>query len=215
MKETAVRPDALFARTADGVFVSDVETHQIIYWNRSAKSILGSAAREVCGKHCHEVVRGLSADGTPFCGPDCPVKWAARTGRVVQHFDLITHAKSGRKIRMDVSILVVRDKPTGKIWVAHLFRKKSVATPHAPKNGRPVRVPNLSDQVAREIPTSLTRREREVFERMADGLSTRVLAARLGIRYLTARTHIQNILDKLGAHSRIEAILRAVRPRSG
>ena len=43
------------------------------------------------------------------------------------------------------------------------------------------------------------------------GDDTNTLARSLGIAAATARCHIQNVLTKLGAHSRLEAATRAVR----
>jgi hypothetical protein len=37
------------------------------------------------------------------------------------------------------------------------------------------------------------------------------VAKGMGVSYATARTHIQHVLDKLGVHSRLEAVARAVR----
>jgi DNA-binding NarL/FixJ family response regulator len=51
----------------------------------------------------------------------------------------------------------------------------------------------------------LTRREREVLSLVADGADNHVIAAALVISPQTARTHIQNVLGKLGVHSRLEA----------
>jgi two-component system nitrate/nitrite response regulator NarL len=56
----------------------------------------------------------------------------------------------------------------------------------------------------------LTEREREVLERLVRGESGKQLARQMGIAYSTARTHIQNILVKLGVHSRLEAVAFAV-----
>lgn len=56
----------------------------------------------------------------------------------------------------------------------------------------------------------LTRRERQVLERLVAGESTADLAQFLGVRYSTARTHIQNLLTKLGVHSKVEAVILAV-----
>jgi DNA-binding NarL/FixJ family response regulator len=51
----------------------------------------------------------------------------------------------------------------------------------------------------------LTRREREVLRLLADGSGTEAIAKALVISPQTARTHIQNIMGKLGFHSRLEA----------
>jgi DNA-binding NarL/FixJ family response regulator len=56
---------------------------------------------------------------------------------------------------------------------------------------------------------SLTPREREVLALMAAGLSSRSVAARLGISYTTVRTHIRSLGSKLGVHSKLEAIVKA------
>lgn len=56
----------------------------------------------------------------------------------------------------------------------------------------------------------LTPRERAVLEGLVDGESTARLARRLDMREATVRTHVQNILGKLGVHSRVEAVAAAV-----
>jgi DNA-binding NarL/FixJ family response regulator len=56
---------------------------------------------------------------------------------------------------------------------------------------------------------SLTPREIEVLRLMAEGNSSRSVAARLGISYTTVRTHIRSLGSKLGVHSKLEAIVKA------
>ena len=51
----------------------------------------------------------------------------------------------------------------------------------------------------------LTDREWEVMRCIMDGLSTEQMAGQLGVRRSTARTHVQNLLTKLGVHSRLQA----------
>lgn len=53
--------------------------------------------------------------------------------------------------------------------------------------------------------SKLTRRECQVLSLLADGLDKEAIARALAISPQTARTHIQNILAKLGLHSRLEA----------
>ncbi len=57
---------------------------------------------------------------------------------------------------------------------------------------------------------SLTPRERDVLSGVARGLSNRAIADELGITERTARTHVSNILAKLGLASRTQAALLAV-----
>lgn len=53
--------------------------------------------------------------------------------------------------------------------------------------------------------SSLTNRERQVLAFLSHGADNRAIARELVISPETARTHIQNVLTKLGVHSRLEA----------
>ncbi|MGH7777325.1 MAG: response regulator [Candidatus Dormibacterales bacterium] len=55
----------------------------------------------------------------------------------------------------------------------------------------------------------LTPREREILNLMARGLDNWAIADRLVISFTTVRGHVQNVLEKLGAHSKLEAVARA------
>jgi DNA-binding NarL/FixJ family response regulator len=57
----------------------------------------------------------------------------------------------------------------------------------------------------------LTERELEVLQALAEGLSDREIAGRLSIGPATVRTHVTNILGKLNATSRLQALVYAVR----
>ncbi|WP_214325140.1 response regulator transcription factor [Nonomuraea sediminis] len=58
---------------------------------------------------------------------------------------------------------------------------------------------------------SLTQRERQVLSCMVDGLGRSQIAESLGVSVNTARTHTQNLLNKLEVHSALEAISLAMR----
>jgi len=57
----------------------------------------------------------------------------------------------------------------------------------------------------------LTQREREVLILLAEGATTREISARLFISLNTTRNHVQRLIGKLGAHSRLEAVAAARR----
>jgi DNA-binding CsgD family transcriptional regulator len=52
----------------------------------------------------------------------------------------------------------------------------------------------------------LTPRELEVLALVAAGASNKLIARRLGISVHTAKFHVTGVLEKLGAHSRAEAV---------
>lgn len=72
-----------------------------------------------------------------------------------------------------------------------------------PRRARP------ESEIARLV-ASLTARERDVLRRLVDGRTTGEIANELGVTKNTARTHIQNVLTKLGVHSRLQAATQVV-----
>ena len=61
------------------------------------------------------------------------------------------------------------------------------------------------------VDESLTQREREILRHLAQAASVVDIAAELNIAPITVRTHIRNLLGKLKAHSRLEAVVLALR----
>jgi len=59
----------------------------------------------------------------------------------------------------------------------------------------------------------LTEREMEVLKLVAQGLNNRDIAKKLYISENTVKNHIRNILEKLHLHSRMEAVVYAVREK--
>ena len=56
---------------------------------------------------------------------------------------------------------------------------------------------------------SLTSRELEILRLMAEGISNRDISGKLGITYVTVRSHIRNLAVKLAAHSKLEVLAKA------
>jgi len=76
--------------------------------------------------------------------------------------------------------------------------------------------PAVAARLLREVPAPqhqepLTERETEVLRELALGKSNKEIAAALVIAEKTVRTHVSNILAKLGVSSRTQAVLHAVR----
>jgi DNA-binding NarL/FixJ family response regulator len=57
----------------------------------------------------------------------------------------------------------------------------------------------------------LTERERQVVQLLAEGLSNKLIADRLGISDHTAKFHVNGVMMKLGSSTRTEAVVEAVR----
>jgi DNA-binding NarL/FixJ family response regulator len=68
-----------------------------------------------------------------------------------------------------------------------------------------------SMRLGRATRDAMTRRELQVLALLAEGASTAEIAERLCISTNTVRNHVQNLLGKLGARSRLEAVAIAGR----
>jgi two-component system NarL family response regulator len=62
-------------------------------------------------------------------------------------------------------------------------------------------------------PPKLTERELQILRLVAKGLGNRDIAQQLFISENTVKNHIRNILEKLQLHSRMEAVIYAVREK--
>jgi DNA-binding NarL/FixJ family response regulator len=74
-----------------------------------------------------------------------------------------------------------------------------------PPRPRPVPPGRRARTATEERLRYLTPRETEVLVHILDGESTKTMAKALGISYTTTRTHVQNVLQKLGVSSRLQA----------
>jgi DNA-binding CsgD family transcriptional regulator len=61
-----------------------------------------------------------------------------------------------------------------------------------------------------EARTLLTPREAQILDAIADGLTNKAIARRLGISLHTVKFHVESVFRKLGANTRTEAVARAM-----
>ena len=69
-----------------------------------------------------------------------------------------------------------------------------------------------SDRTSRASIHALTSREREIAALLADGMSNKLIARRLGVALATVKNHVHSILEKWDVRSRGEAAARFRRP---
>jgi DNA-binding NarL/FixJ family response regulator len=67
----------------------------------------------------------------------------------------------------------------------------------------------IEKKEARQVIERLTRRDHEVLDLMARGIDNDGIAERMTIAPNTVRGYVQNVIEKLDTHSRLEAVLRA------
>jgi PAS domain S-box-containing protein len=194
--------------TADGAFAVDGDG-RILLWNRSAESITGYKTGDVIGKSCCDVTRGRDPSGNLVCFKGCHVRTMAMRGEQPSNYDLVISHANGKKLWLDVSTVLVRNKEDKLQAHVHVFRdvtsRRELETYLRRALGE--RFETLRDPI--EAMEKLTNRERAVLKLLASGLPTHTIAHRLSISRATVRNHTQNILNKLGVHSKLAAVALA------
>jgi PAS domain S-box-containing protein len=194
--------EVLLRDTAAGVCVVDAEG-RIALWNRSAEHLLGYTASEVVGRRCCHFFVGSDGIGALLCYNGCHVVTVGDRSASSRRFALTTRTKAGAPVRLVVDALLVPDARGDRSAIVHLFRNLALSREirHGQADGDP------------SAEAGLTPRELEVLRLIAGGANTRVIATQLRVSPATVRNHVQNLLGKLGVHSRLEAVAYAVRHR--
>jgi PAS domain S-box-containing protein len=182
--------DALFATTLNG---------EICAWNRAAEGLLGYPAQQALGKLCCKLLGGTDVFGNPFCDTQCPTRRAARRGDRLRPFELDLRRADGTLVRVRLSVLLMPGgRHVGPVLVHVLVpcrEQETTAVESAPATSS----------------GGLSRREVEVLQLLAEGKSTAEIAGQLFVAVTTVRNHIERILLKLGAHTRLGAVTIARR----
>ena len=198
------------SRSPDPVFVTD-RRNRIVSWNTSVERLLGFTADEALGMPCASMLQGCDSHGNRYCSDECPITQLALRNETIRNFELRLLAKGGHAIVADVSVLHFAVPAPHLFFLAHIVHPSARQHPPqpaleqesaAPPRPTLVMVRGSEDARARK----LTGREVEVLGMLAAGNPTAEIGARLHISTLTARNHIQNILDKLEVHSKTEAV---------
>lgn len=200
--------------TADAAFAVDA-AGRISAWNNAATELFGLSEAEAIGVECHQLLQCSDENGV-VGSEHCIVECAARDNRPRTSFDLRVHTKTG-KLWCNLSTLIVRDA-SGVRHAIHIVRPREMRKRleqalsefvRMQANARPNDARTISSTPTPEINAHLTAREMEVLRSLAKGDTTRAIANRLNISSATVNNHIKNIRNKLGAHTRLEAIRHA------
>lgn len=116
------------------------------------------------------------------------------------------HAWTAELLRGGIRAVLPHDAGTAQI-VAAVYAAAAGLTVVPVEDAAAV----LPDARTEKLVEPLTARETQVLEMMAEGLSNKEIAARLGISDHTAKFHVNSILAKLNAGTRTEAVMRGIR----
>jgi len=191
---------------------------RVLFANPALVETLALPASPV-GSFCYDMFRARGPDGSSLCTPACRrlrksvsgdfvppmLMWCPRNGgppAVVEGFLFpLETARKGNGSGL-VLYLLRPVQPSAEL------RRKSAELSQLHRTGQ--RIPASADSEGRGS-CSLSRREAQVLVLLQDGLSTREIGARLRISPATVRNHVQRVLGKLKAHSRLQAVMNARR----
>lgn len=189
-------------RCQDGVFLVAPDG-RITLWNDAAERILGHAARDVVGRPCRQVLGASDGSDDSLCCQEADSAADLDAGNPVRVFDVQTQARSGRQIWLNVSVHLGCDE-SGKRFAIHVIRDVTETREL---------LALVQQYTPGEADSALTRRELEILRFVATGAGTKAVAEQLKVSPSTVRNHVQNIMGKLGVHSRLQAVAYANRHR--
>jgi PAS domain S-box-containing protein len=173
----------------------------IVAWNKSAEAAFGYTATQAVGRKCWDLLAGQDVFDNRYCCQGCPIREMAFCHEPIKGSTLTMKTAMQERRKYDICMLLVCDSNGTELLVhlCHPAREAADARPGAALAGR---------TPARSGRRALTPREVEVLALLADGLETREIASELCISVATSRNHLQHVLRKLRAHSRVAAIAR-------
>ena len=206
----------LLEQTADAAFCVD-EQGAICSWNAAARKLFGYSSAEAIGKSCSRLLQSRGVLGAQVCTPEFYAQQTVSDGGTIPNFDLEVTVHSGRRIWVDLSTLIFKDGRTHPRLIVQMARditerkqkeellhsmlyisKQIVTMSDGNGIGHPAPVPSLSEQ------------ERSILRQFSDGKTSAEIAQVLGITLQTLRNHLHRINEKLGTHSRLQAVMYAV-----
>lgn len=200
--------------TSGALYAVDLD-QRVVHWSASAASLLGPAEAAI-GRRCFEVAASLDPRNAARCRPNCAVVMAARDGRARPDFEVYLPACAGSQ-KARVSVMLAGGADGEGALVLHVVQP--LETDACNHEGPGELRAQLQEAVARvgapgvqpdtAEGATLTARQRDVLVRLAAGETPREIASSLGVSVVTVRNHVQAAMDRLGAHTRLEAVLAA------
>lgn len=187
----------MVAVSAEAVVAVDGQD-RVLAWGAAAQGLFGYPAAETVGLRLQDVLDGRDVFGNRLCRAGCWLRDAFQSGERIQRFEIDVRHAAGRRIRVVVDANIA-DTGGADGWTYHFV-------PDRRRSGAP-----SSETIEADPPPVLTHRELAVLRLLARGAETADMARELGISTNTVRNHVQHLLDKLGARSRLQAVSLAGR----
>ena len=224
LRQHTLFPESIFeslSTASIGAYAVNVE-QRILFWNRSAQNILGYSPDQVLGRRCYEVLVGITAGSlTPECQDGCPSIRCLQAGQIPGTLRLRMLCASGARKSVSLTPMVIGGGRNDAPLLVHLFSDGSESDGfdqaaesvryELTRSGYDIVSDRSTTGAAQSDIPSLTPRELEVLRLVALGNQVSDISDELHISHHTVRNHIRNFRGKLGAASRLEAVVDALR----
>jgi len=177
------------------------------FLNRKAERLLGIRFADWQGQPCHRAVASRDAEGAPFCRNRCPMARTAASCKPLPAVEAEVGPAGPRARWSRWTVIPVPDPGGGSPWLVHTATDMGRARQSeeylqrvAARSAALRRVDPMFE------PRSLTPREDEILDLLADDLELGEIARELEISHTTVRNHVQRLNAAIGAHSVQEAV---------
>lgn len=185
--------------------------HRVTACNAAAERLFGCEASLIVGQRCSKIMTTMLSAACLGCDQWCG-RQAAQPGASGKGIHLRTGSPNER---LHISVLEAHST-SGQPRYVHLLQLLPADRSETPTveagRGRTSEVTTqgvVDPEFLAPPPTHLTTREREILHLLAEGLTTHEIAERSYISHATARNHIASITAKLGATTRLQAVILA------
>lgn len=203
-----------------GVYAVTMD-QSVVFWNRAAERITGHLAHEIIGRKCYEIGAAPDHRGlTEECVAGCALMKHVRAGLVPARTRVRLLCSDGQRKWVAVNPMVVDGVVGDAPLMIHLFDETpegldrtggSLAGAMEGAGGHydvGAMAPGGSVDVE---DAGLSRREMQVLYMLSEGRDNAEISAALSISLYTVRNHVRNVRKKLGAATKLEAVVNAVR----
>ena len=197
----------IFNAANDGILVLDIETGEIVDANATFLNVFGYTTEEARGLRV-----GDFSSGTPAYAQQNALRLIRKAARgQPQRFEWLAKSRDGRLMWIDVALKPTTISGQDRVLAIGRDLTERKQAEEALEKAREELEARVERQMEQGNPYGLTFRELTVLHQVAAGKADKEIGLELGISPLTASKHLTNILGKMGAASRTEAGVRALR----